>query len=457
MTAPTVEQIKSGLLLLFLAAYVVKSFVSLPFLAEVMAFLIGIVFFVSLPAIKKANRNLILVLLFISGCLIWSTPGSFAWSAAIIENGGIAVLLMAVPLLRIVLYYAPYEGAIQSVVGSSIETGYRFYLLTIALTAFLGSVMSVAALPFVYQLLFPIAKKYPRGILTRALARGFAINLFWAPNLVAVAVALRYVPISWQELATAGIGFSFLSLVLAMIVGKYELKQGQLPDRPEEEPIVKAPVVTAENRRHLERLSVQVVCILLAVAAVTYFLQTTIYVTVTIVALIVPFVMALALGTVPIWWQQLCHYRMKVLPGMTGELIIFLTIGFFGYALAHSPLISLLRTELAFFITFPPAVLSLLIIFAIGGLALIGIHPMITISTVALVLANAEAGLSQPQLAVTFISGYIMYLILSPFASVVMIISGLTGQSVYQSGWKQNWRYSLLLAGLVTAIMALWS
>lgn len=457
MVTPMVQQVKSVVLLLFLAAYVLGAFISLSFLAEGMALLIVVVFFISLPDIKQINRNLVLVLLFISGCLIASTPGPFAWVSAIIENAGIAALLMAVPLLRIVLHYAPYESAIQSVAGSYIATGYHFYLLAIGLTAFLGSVMSIAALPFVYQLLLPIAKKYPQEILDRALARGFVINLFWSPNLVAVAVALRYVPVSWQELAAAGIGFSLLSLALVMLVGKYEIEGLQLPDGVVQEQVVNSAELLAENRRHLWILSAQVLCILIVVASITYFLKTNIYVTVTLVALTVPFLIALVLQAVPIWYKQLDHYRMAVLPGMVGELIIFLTIGFFGYALAHSSLISILQTELAYFITFSPAALSLLIIVATGVLALIGIHPMITISSVAIILGNDGTGLSQPQLAVTFITGYIMYLLLSPFASVVMIISALTEQSVYQAGLKRNWLYALLLAGLVTVIMALWS
>ena len=457
MVTPIVQQIKSVVLLLFLAVYVLGAFVSLPFLTEAMALLVVVVFFISLPDIKQVNRSLVLVLLFISGCLIASTPGPFAWVSAIIENAGIAALLMAVPLLRIILYYAPYESAIQSIAGSYIATGYHFYLLAIGLTAFLGSVMSIAALPFVYQLLLPIAKKYPLGILDKALARGFVVNLFWSPNLVAVAVALRYVPISWQELAAAGIGFSLVSVVLAVIVGKYEIQGLQLSDGVVKEHNVNSAELLAENQRLLWALSVQVLCILIAVAIVTYFLKTNIYITVTLVAMTVPFLIALVLKAVPIWQQQLCYYRMTVLPGMVGELIIFLTIGFFGYALAHSPLISMLRTELAYFITFSPAALSLLIIVAIGTLALIGIHPMITISSVAIILAKAGTEFSHPQLAVTFITGYIMYLLLSPFASVVMIISGLTGESVYQAGMKRNWLYAFLLAGIVTVIMALWS
>ncbi|WP_156478621.1 hypothetical protein [Anaerosporomusa subterranea] len=59
-------------------------------------------------------------------------------------------------------------------------------------------------------------------------------------------------------------------------------------------------------------------------------------------------------------------------------------------------------------------------------------------------------------LAVTLITGYIMYFLLSPFSSMIMLMSGLSGQSVYAVGLRMNIRYALIVALVVMFAVYLW-
>ena len=448
--------LKSWLMILFLVAYILKSFFSLAFLPEGMAVVVILIFCAAVFDLKSLNRKLILSLLFVSGLLILSAPGPFDWTGAIIENSGIVTLLITVPMLGAILHYDAYESVILSLANRFITTGYRLYLTAMGLTVLLASIMSLAALPFVHQLLQPIAAKYPSEILHKALTRGFTVNLFWAPNLISVAVVLRYVHISWHELVGVGLCFSVLAIVLTVLIGKYEMRHCQSSGVCQESDAGRSVEQAVNPRRKILALITHVFVILLALTILNTFLKKNIYVSVALVSLVVPLLISVPLGKVRTYYRQLAHYRHVVLPAMSSEFMIFITIGFFGYSLANSPLIDWFKSHMAVFIGLNPDLLCLAIITTIMGLAIGGIHPIVSISSVAIALANIDIGLSTLQLAITFITGYIMYLTLSPFSSAVMILAGLSGQNVQNVGIKLNWRYGLALTVVVVSIIHVW-
>ena len=448
--------LKSWLLLLFVTAYVMKSFFAVPFLSEGMAVMAVLIFCAAVVDLKSLNRKLILSLLFVSGLLILSTPGSFDWTGAIIENSGIVTLLITVPMLGAILHYDAYEAVIVSATSRFVTTGYRLYLTALGLTVLLTSIMSLAALPFIHQLLQPLAEKYRSDVLDKALTRGFAFNLFWAPNLIGVAVVLRYVQISWQELVGVGLWFSALVIVIAVLVGKYEIKNFQATRACQESVADYSAEQAVNPRGKILALITHVVVILLALTLLNTFLKKNIYVSVALVAVVVPFLIAMPLGKIRIYYEQLTHYRRDVLPAMSSEFMIFMTIGFFGYSLANSPLITWLQSHAAIFQGLNPDLLCLCIIMTIMGLAIGGIHPIVSVSSLAIALVNIDIGLSALQLAISFITGYIMYLTLSPFSSAVMVLAGISGQNVQDVGIKLNWRYAAALTFAVVSIIHVW-
>lgn len=449
--------VKAALIALFMVLFLLKAFMPLAFLHDGMAVIALIVLCIGLKDLKSLNRMLISLLLLCSGVFIWTVPESFHWSQAIIENAGIVTLLLTAPMLGSILHYAPYEVALVAFANQYIRTGYMFYVMTLTLVAFFCSLMSLAAIPFTNQLVAPIAAKYPPAVLHRALTRGFAVNLFWSPNLISVAAVLQYVNISWQDLAPVGILFSVLTFIAACIVEKY--------DHPHDESRPAHPAARVEHtdthespaiQRDIALLVIQVMFILVALVAFANYTGKNIYVTMAVIAVVIPLLMAIILGKVAIYKQRLCVYFRETLPNMCNEFILFISIGFFGYSLAQSPVITAVQTQLTTVSNYSPSVLVLLIIATITGLAMTGIHPIIAISSLAIALGKVNIGLSAVQLAVTLITGYIMYLLLSPFSSMVMLMVGLSKQNVYTMGLKMNGRYAVMLALLVTASLFVW-
>lgn len=444
--------LRSGLIILFILTYLLKSFWQLPVLAAFMGYIAALVFFVNAMTLKPLNRNLIILLLLGSGSLIWSGPGDFDWCSAIIESAGIVTLLLTAPLLGIILYYAPYETMIFSYASRYIRTNYLYYGLVLCIVSFLSALMNLAIIPFAHQLLSPIAARYPAAILYQAIMRGYSVNLFWAPNMICVAVVLQYTHISWQELAPVGLLFAMLTFLAACSLGKYDVPHGEIL-QTEQSPDIP---VDPSNKRYLFSLIMQVILILAILTIITRYAHKSIYVSVALVSIVVPFLFALAWGQLPVYRERLSNYLTKALPGMSNEFMLFSSMGFFAYALNQSSSIAFVQAQLLAINEYGPFMLVLAIITAITGLSMIGIHPIITISSLAIALENLHTGLTNVQLAVTLLTGYILYVLLSPFSSVVLIVSGLSRQNVYEMGLRMNGRYALVSVLVVTLAIYVW-
>lgn len=451
-------RIKTGLIVLFILLFLLKPAVQWALLPMIMAGAALLVFCISIRDLKSLTRNMIALLLLGSAVLIGAGPGHFDWAQAVIANSGIAALLMTAPMMGIILYYAPYETIIASLANQYIRTNSQFYALTMVLVTLLCPVMNLAAVPFTYQLLSPIAAKYRLAVFHRALIMGFCANVFWAPNLGSMAIVLQYVPIAWQELAPIGMGFAVLAFAVAGVEVFHTISSGKgHATAPASHVETGSPVpVGPENWRYLIILVIQVGLNLAALTGLTNYAGLNIYVAVTAVAISMPFLSALALDKIGIYRHRLKFYLTHSLPGMSNEFVLFLSIGFFGQALAQSPAVAVVQAQIANIGGYSPPVLVLIIIVTIAGMSMTGIHPMITISAFTIALGNLELSLSNVELAIALLAGYILYLCISPFSSLVMIMAGLSRQDVYSMGLHLNARYAIYLSVLVTAVFYVW-
>lgn len=449
--------INPGLSVLFITAYIIQEFTPSLFPGTIMAITAITLFCLNFQQLKPLNRTMIIILLTVSGFLIWSIPGSFDWSRAVVENAGIITLLLTAPMLGSILSYAPYEKVILSLADRYIRTNYIFYVMILCLVGFLSMLMNLAAVPFVNQLVVPLMTRFPPAILHQALFRGYIINLFWAPNMICVAVVLQYMNISWQELAPTGIAFSVLAFITACIVGKYEISVDESCQcRLDSVEQVSFIYDREDNRKHIFLLLIQVILVFAVLILLPRYAGTNIYRSLAIAAMFMPFLFALILKKIAVYRQSVGYYVKNTLPSMCNEFLLFTSIGFFGFALAQSPAIDIIQAQLAGISDYSSGIFALLIISLIAGLSVIGIHPIISISSFSIAFADWNMGLSSLQLSITLLTGYIMYFLLSPFASMILLMSGLTRQSVYAVGLRMNSRYALIVALMVSCVVYLW-
>ena len=126
-SAESLTRLKTGIMVLFILSFLMKTLVPLEFFPYFMGSLVGLYFFLGHNDLKPLNRRLILLLSSCSGLFIWMGPAGFHWSRAVIENAGFVTLLMTVPMLGTILYFAPYEQVLLAVANRFIRTSFVFH------------------------------------------------------------------------------------------------------------------------------------------------------------------------------------------------------------------------------------------------------------------------------------------------------------------------------------------
>ncbi|MHC1714174.1 MAG: hypothetical protein AB9858_01025 [Acidaminococcaceae bacterium] len=456
-------RVQSLLTTLFILTYLTKALLEITFLTEFMAFLSLLIFAFSITSIDRSSQKLISLLVLTSLICLFFSEKPIEWSEAITGNSGIVTLLITAPLLGSILYYSPYERVLLFLSERCIKSTYAFYAVTLSLSATFSLVMGLGALPFVKQLTASIAKNYPRIVFYRGIMRGFSINFFWAPNLVSLAFTLQSIGISWNDAVLPGVFLSLLSYGYALLFGMWEVQRNKQPIMSslveESEISVLASndeITMTKSRQYLYLLGVQIMVILLFIAFFTSYMKYNIFPSVAFVSLIIPLLFALILDKREIWRERIMDYGKNFLPNAAQQFMFFTSIGFFGYALNKSPVIEIISARFGVLAYLPLEMTILAIIAMIGGLAVIGFHPFITISALSILLNELNLGITQIQLVVILTLGYLVYALLSPFASMALLWSSLVHESSYEVSMKQNWLYAVSYSLIMTIVVAIW-
>lgn len=455
--------VQASLMVLFILAYLAKALLGISFFTEFMALFVVLIFVISITSIERNSQKLIGLLVLIGLICLFFGKNTVDWAAAITENSGITTLLTTAPLLGLILYYSPYERVLLFLSDRWIKSTYAFYEVTLLLISIFGLVMNLGALPFAKQLMSSVAKRYPSVVFNRAITRGFTINFFWAPSLISLAFTLQTTGVSWNEIFLPGLVLSLLSYGYASLFGRLEISRDKCPvtvksqaEKASQSLKLDDDLTMATSRRYMCLLGVQIIAILLLIAFFTSYLKYNVFTSIALVSLTAPLLFGLFLRKSDVWRDRIVDYVKNSLPKTVWQFMFFTSIGFFGYALNRSPVIELVRANIGALAHLPIELITMAIIGIIGGLAVIGLHPFITISTLAIFLADLNLGLSQIQIVVVFTLGYLVYALLSPFASITLIWAGLVPESVFEVSMKLNWTYSVLYSLLMTIVVAIW-
>ena len=448
------QTFRAVLLAVFVTGYLVNFFIKIPFLPEARAVTALVFFGCSFFLLKPINKKICSILVGIGVVLLLSNDaGIQEWVRAIIENSGLISLLLTVPLLGLILGYASYEEAISAVAARYIRSEYGYYAAVVTIVNLLGTFLNMAAAPLCYHMIKNIAQNFDAGLTAKALGRGFGANLLWSPNLIAVAVSFQYVNLSWYELAPVGIFFSLVVYLLTLGLGKGAASRKKTtPDNWRADKI-STEAFPASYRKLLAILGVQIVLILSAVLVLDYSIGKNVLVAVSLVSFFAPALIALVTGKISVFKNGLDKYFSTTLPSMANEFMLFSCVGFFGFSLGTTDFGRALMSKLLGLFAPYPDIAPFLIIWTIGLLAMIGVHPIITISSLGICLANVKIGLTELQVAMSLMAGYMMYLLTSPFSSMTMILSGLLDKNVFDVSVRINLGYSLLISVTVTVLL----
>ena len=392
------------------------------------AWLAGVSVWSRLP--RRAQVQVGLMLGIGVACLVAAdTRGAgVEWADAAGRSLPIITMLAGVAFLRLV-YRA--EGAAGA--SAPAPRGFGAYLRTMTGVHLFGAAINLSAL---VVFLDRLARSGP---LTRreatVLGRAFSMTAYYSPFNGGVALALSLVPgVHFPALVLAGVALMGIGFLVIAVLGRIE--EGD---------------ALAEFRGYPFRLeSLWLPCVLVGLVAAVHRTWPSLPVLLAI-ALLAPLTAAAALalrsgaaGAVRI----VARFAVSELPGMSGELTLFLAAGVLGAGLTG--LVSAYPSTLpALSITSTTAVALLA---GIAVLAMAGVHPLVSVT--ALIAVAQPASPDPTQLAAMCVMGWGIGSVVSPYSGINLVLAARCGVSSWAfPRWNAAYGVIMVLAaGLVLAI-----
>jgi hypothetical protein len=352
-------------------------------------------------------QSLCLALLGLAG-LFWAS-GDVSVLSAVSRNQRMIAMLAAIGILRLVSI---------PVSDKPIPVGRRALWQTLFGIHWLGAFINVSAI-VIFGDHLSSDRRHLSAFQGLILTRGFALAALWSPFFVALGVALINAPgAHYLPLLLWGLPLSqgLLAVFVCYQIHCHPEEVDRFVGYPFTMPALLSPVV----------LTVLVIVGHLFLPAIS------------IIALITIFapIYALSVNFRNRPRAILTRYICEDLPKMGSEVVLFVAAGILG-----GGIVSLVSQQ---DLILPWGAQGALV--AAGGLGIIliassvGIHPVVGITTVASLLASA--GVNPDLLAMSFLMGWGLGVLINPISGIHLLLSGRYGFLVNQV-WRLNARYVL--------------
>ncbi|KJS21519.1 MAG: hypothetical protein VR72_10285 [Clostridiaceae bacterium BRH_c20a] len=438
---------KQIFLLGYMVLFLLYAFFPYSILKTIMLPIVILILITSYPNLKDYNKYLALVLFVIGTVLmIYNKANIGDVIRGFTDNAGLISLILTVPLLSVIFDYDNFNSIISSLTEKYITSPKSFYVTTLFIINSIGMLLNLASIPLVHQILGNTSQNYHKRLYYRALTRGFCVNLLWSPNFVSIAIVLNYIDISWYKLAPFGFLLAMLNNIIGLFMERKYLKQEQFRGK-----IGKAEQI---DKRKVFKLVFLLLSLIIFIVLLEFIIGKSVLVVVPLVSIIAPVIFALGLKKLDVLKKKVNKYYTGILLDKHNEVFLFTAIGFFGYALGNSPFkqyIPMLIEKLGINTSVP---IILFILLVIAGLSIIGVHPLVSISAIAVTVPVASTPLNELQMALTLLTGYMMYNLLSPFSIPTLVMTGLTRESPLAVSLNIN-LYYVMVSGIITTLVCM--
>jgi hypothetical protein len=338
------------------------------------------------------------------------------WLRLLDANAGLLTMIAAVSFLRLV-------ALTSSRVTNGEPMGRSIYRQTLIGVALFGAFINISA-PILIADRLTTNTKLSR-FASQSITRVFSGCSAWSPFFGGMAVVLTYVAdTKLLFVMIAGIPFAMLGLALVSV-------EADMRYRREVERFTGYPMTFSS-------LWIPVVLVFAVAAGAIALPQTSILLVIAIAAIAVTCALLAARYGVRQAAQRITSHIFEGLPGMVGELSLFIAAGVLAVGLTALVNVSHTALPISEFGAFEASVL-------LGGMVFIsalGVHPVITIAAVTPLLAavNPDSEL----LAMTYLLGWSLGTCASPLSGTHLIFQGRYGvPSVKAAMW--NWPFAIIM------------
>lgn len=450
----TLTHFRRLIVALFAVIYLVNYFLKIPQLSILSSFLIIIIVLQALPDLPKTNLRVCLGLLIIGGLLLIFKGASPAlWLSALVKNAGLVTLFVAVPLIGLPLYYDKYEAELKNLALRHLTGVWGFCLLIAIVSHLLGVIISIGAVPLIYELFKNNARLYKaEKLFLVALLQGYMATGFWSPAWASMAVVTHNLAIPWLSIIPFGLLFTVMAISLSLFLIYLEIRrnpgsyQNLTPDYN----------VTVSWQKIIT-LVLLIGGFIGAIILVDIATSWELLIIIPLVSILFPPVAAVLLRKGPQLKKGLQNYYFVSLLKVKNEIILFTAAGFLGKALEVSGISQVIPQLLPPWLQHYPLFTIIFLMSIMILISLPGIHPVVTGSALVGAIDPITLGLTPMIFGLTILTGWALSILLSPFSAVSLILSGLEGIPSWNISLKLNGPFGVALLGIMGVVLAAFS
>ncbi|MFZ5944328.1 MAG: hypothetical protein ACOYVD_09475 [Bacillota bacterium] len=422
-----------------------KEFTNIKILGSLEVFLLVVVISTCLVLAKGIPFYMSLTTLTLGHILLFKYQmGYQIWLEGITKNLPLAIIFVMVPILSIPLRLGGYLQAVSGFVGNFInKTGILFSALSSAVYG-LSSITNLGAIRIVHTLLEDV--KFPPRFLGRAYCVGFASVITWSPYFASVNLVLYYTGVDFSRFFI----FGFMLGILYILLGNLIFFTDKTLQLEVQESIKKVPFSKYHNRKILQLFFNLIALFAVVVIGEKFFNFSSMMFLVSFLAVVYAAVWSLFLKEFRLFARQLKGYYQGMIE-VKNELVFFISVGFFGVVLANTPLQKIIENIFRGVSDYSTFILVEFILIVIALLSIVGIHHIITITTLGLTIKASMLGMTDISYSLTLIAAYGLSMVLSPFAPFNIITGGLTKEPSFIVSLKWNLTFgavAILFSGI---------
>ncbi|WP_394232978.1 hypothetical protein [Niallia oryzisoli] len=405
--------------------------------------------------VKRFVRVLGSIFLLLGLVLLWTSGAD--WKQYISSFGSMLDLLTLfslVPILGIPIKLGDYSESIKTVIHKKVKSTGKLYMLTSGISYFFSIFMNLATLPMTYFSIRPALDSFPikeeNRFLSRAITRGFAMPLLWAPVTPIVGIVVGMTGVNWLSILPFVLPLSIFGLLLDWFLGRQKSTM-----KIENQQAVTASELAAAKESNGKDSPFRVLQILLAIVlfiVVISTLEATFDFSFIILVslLVIPFslIWALLLRRGNEFFTQLIEHFKSFTVGMKDQFFIFLSAGFLISTIQVSHTNELINKQTINMIHVMGAEFFLILLPLIPlALAFVGLHPAVSLSLVAGALNPSVLGISPYVLTVAMLTGAVASFLVGPYNATIGLMSNIIKESSFKvSNW--NLAFTGLYVGL---------
>src|SRR5690625_4272458 len=426
--------------------FILSQFFSFSVITSGITILTAMIIIISLFYSKGLSKYFGIVMTVISvAILIYQNQGFDVWHEGVTKNLALVLLIIIVPILGIPIRLGNYHEHLSGFVGKFQKKPHLLYLMISGLFVLIAPITNIGSIYIIHSMLDKM--KLPKEFIGRVYVRGITSVHTWSPYFASVFLVVYSLQVPIYQYLPYGLILGFLQLLVAYLLFKYvEARHIEFH--------LHHKTVDQRNKKLFE-LAAIIILLTGLIFGLEPFVDFNVIVLISLIVLFFTFLWSMYLNVPTRFLKEVNEYRKTIFPDKANVITLLLTAGLFGFVLAKTPISNVIQgvwgnlaNVSVFFLIFGTIII-------VSLLSLIGIHQIVTVSTIVATVSYQALGIDVIVMAMMLLSAWQVSVTVSPISPVIAIVSNIVKENPFKVILRWNLHYAIILALIHSVVIYL--